>query len=368
MKKVEVGVYYWSNWHPSANNDTKRGKGWTEWEYTKRAIPRFAGHQQPRFPIWGYLDDSKPEVVAHQIEVAKQHGIDGFIFDYGYISKIRWGERAHEEMKAFFAAPNCTDLKYCLMECGTIPEDLDGLFGDLIQNHFSRPNYWRVDGGLYYSIYEMDKFIRAAGGVDQLAEKFAQLRQKTRDAGLGEINLVAVEWSLTPERLQGDPVAVVEKLGINGITSYIWAHNCLPKWPHGTYHQWAGMGMEAMKKIDAKYKVPYYYHASAGWDNSPRCPIDMMYEEGGPLMYHTLSGEYEKFYEPYFGTVITDDTPAEFKKALKRVKKLAEKNDRSLITVNAWNEWTEGSYLEPDSRYGTGKLEAIRDVFGKARE
>jgi hypothetical protein len=35
-----------------------------------------------------------------------------------------------------------------------------------------------------------------------------------------------------------------------------------------------------------------------------------------------------------------------------------------IVTVNSWNEWTEGSYLEPDTVHGLGYLEAIRAVFG----
>jgi len=358
--KVEVGVYYWSNWHPTLENDRKRGKGWTEWEYTKRAIPRFIGHQQPRIPVWGYLDDSKVEVVSHQISQAKAHGIDGFIFDYSYHP-----DRTHEELDAFLAAPNSTDLKFCLMECGRAPSDFEAFFDDVITKYFSRPNYWRVDGGLYFSIYELNKYITAAGGVEQLAEEFRKFRQKTRDAGLGEINIVGVEWGLQPDKLQDTPDVTAKKLGLNSVTSYIWAHNCLPAWPKGSYHEWAGMGLLTMKEIDNRFEIPYYYHVSAGWDNSPRCPADMMFEEGGPLMYHTLSGEFEILYQPYFGTIITDDTPKEFEAVLKKVKKISEKQGRSFISINAWNEWTEGSYLEPDSRYGAGKLEAIRKVFGK---
>lgn len=358
MKKTEIGVYYWSNWHPNKENDEKRGKGWTEWEYTKRAIPRFAGHEQPRYPIWGYLDDSKVETVAHQIQIAHEYGIDGFIFDYSYRP-----DRSHEELDAFLAAPNTSLLKFCFMECGNVPEDMDAYFDNVIEKYFSRENYWRIDSGLYYSIYELDKYIKAAGSVEALAESFRRFREKTRAAGLGEINLVGIEWGLQNEKLNEEPNGIAKKLGLNAITSYIWAHNRLPAWPHGTYHEWAKLGYDAMKTIDAQFSIPYYYHVSAGWDNSPRCPETMMYEEGGPLMYHTLSGEYEIFHKPYFSTIITDDTPEEFKLALKAVKKISEEAGRSFITINAWNEWTEGSYLEPDSRYGLGKLEAIKEIF-----
>ena len=39
-----------------------------------------------------------------------------------------------------------------------------------------------------------------------------------------------------------------------------------------------------------------------------------------------------------------------------------------VLTVNSWNEWTEGSYIEPDAAHGLKYLEAIRDVFGRKPE
>lgn len=62
-----------------------------------------------------------------------------------------------------------------------------------------------------------------------------------------------------------------------------------------------------------------------------------------------------------------NSTPAEFEKALRDVKDWCDRNTPAgyprLISINAWNEWIEGSYLEPDEKYGMGYLEAIHKVF-----
>jgi hypothetical protein len=92
--------------------------------------------------------------------------------------------------------------------------------------------------------------------------------------------------------------------------------------------------------MDKDYAVPFYPHVSIGWDNNPR-------------------------FRGWVPNVCTNNTPEMFGQALVKAKEYVDSHNLPvpLITINSWNEWTETSYLEPDTKYGYGYLEAIRKVF-----
>ncbi len=99
------------------------------------------------------------------------------------------------------------------------------------------------------------------------------------------------------------------------------------------------------------FDLPYIPNVTMGWDPSPRTTQS---DNNSHTVYH-------------FGPVVIDSTPEAFKQSLLMTRERMEKRGGRqipMVTINAWNEWTEGSYLEPDTRYGMGYLEAIREVFG----
>jgi hypothetical protein len=84
-RSITVASYYFGNYHPGdARNEILKGKGWSEWELVKAAKPLFAGHQQPKVPLWGYTDEADATVMAQKINAASKHGVDVFIFDWYY--------------------------------------------------------------------------------------------------------------------------------------------------------------------------------------------------------------------------------------------------------------------------------------------
>jgi hypothetical protein len=115
----------------------------------------------------------------------------------------------------------------------------------------------------------------------------------------------------------------------------------------------SGGGFNGLEKPAREIPVPYHINVSMGWDSSPRC---------GDV---SDSEWLERTDYPYL-PVMVNNTPDLFRKYLVKAKAMTMNNPSNarIITINSWNEWGEGSYLEPDMIHGMGYLKAIKEVFG----
>ena len=110
---VDVAAYYFPGYHADPRIDARKGKGWTEWDLTRAAKPRFEGHDQPRVPAWGYEDESDPTAMAKKIAAAADNGLDAFIFDWYWYEDKPYLNRALDD--GFLKARNRGRLKFALM-------------------------------------------------------------------------------------------------------------------------------------------------------------------------------------------------------------------------------------------------------------
>lgn len=369
----QIGAYYFPNFHADPSNEETHGPGWTEWELLKRGEPKLPGHYQPKVPLWGYEDESDPRIFANKIDAAADHGLTYFIFDWYWYRGKPFLNRTLE--KGFLGAPNNRRLKFCLMwanhdwinlfparlhmppqvqyEGAVTSEQFELLTDYAVNNYFSHPSYWTVNGSPYFSIYELFRLVKGLGGVEAAAKALNRFRKKTKAAGFGDLHLNAVMWGVKTIPENGDLSDLGEllsRLQVDSTTSYTWIHHAtLSTFPTAAYTDVAKQAEEYWTKVANEAKVPYYPNVSMGWDSSPRtCQSDIYTRSDYPFM-----------------SVITGNSPEAFRQSLTQVKQFLEAHPSSanVFNINAWNEWTEGSYLEPDNLNGYEYLKAVKAVF-----
>lgn len=365
-KAYDVAAYIW----PAYHNDPRWGEiglfpdGKGEWEAVYSAEPKFEGHRQPRVPLWGYFDESDPKMQEKIIRKATKYGVNTFIFDWYWFENRPFLEDVLN--KGFLGARNNGKMKFYLMWANHLAtaywdrhesdkskyywrgevsrEVFEGFTDHIIRDYFSRGNYYTIDGKPVFAIYEVGTFIRGLGGLEEAREALESLRAKCVKAGLPGVHLQAIMWSALPETPSRDPGEAtvnqentLKTLGFDSITNYQWCH-LVPA--NMDYQSWGEKGQEFYAKYDREFSVPYFPHVSIDWDNNPRYP--------GPAQ-----------------PCVTDVTPEKFEGFLRKAKAYvdAHPDQPPMVTINAWNEWSEGSCLEPDTYYKYGFLKAVRRVF-----
>jgi len=374
--KITIAAYYFPNYHTNdARNIINKGSGWSEWELVKAARPRFPGHHQPNVPAWGYTDEKDPKVMAQKIDAAADNGIDCFIFDWYMYEDGPFLNQCIDN--GFLKAKNCERIKFGLMwaNCDWVdihpythgagqkllylgkvsPERFDKICDFVIKEYFARPNYWKIEGKAYFSVYDVQKFVEGFGSLEATKAAMDRMRQKAIAAGLKGVHWNLVAWGnpiLPLEKAPANIAELIKILGFDSATSYVWIHHVELPEAQTDYNYVRDAYMKYWDKAKTEYSVPYFPNVTMGWDPSPR--TNQSLDWNGNWGY------------PYTNT-LSNNTPENFGKALEMTKEklLSDPNGPRILNINCWNEWTEGSYLEPDVVHGMGYLEAVKAVFGK---
>lgn len=367
-------VYYFPGYHHDPRYARWHGPEWSEWELVKRAEPRFPGHRQPREPAWGYADESDPEVAGRSIRAAADHGISAFIYDWYWYDDRPFLEGALE--RGYLASPDRSRLDFALMwanhdwlnihpfKRGTVPTVLEeGAVSRerfahatdyMLEHYLGRPEYWRPDGRPYLSIYDLPTLVAGLGGVDAASDALSDFRGRARTRIGTDLHLGAVlvgSGILATDRALPDPADLVGRLGFDTATAYVSLHHAPLRGNPGTdYTAHLDDARGRMRSLAATLPIPFLPNVTVGWDPSPRTVQSDVFED---LDAYPFTG------------ILTGADPEAFAVQLAHARAWADETPgaHGIVTVNAWNEWTEGSYLEPDTLHGTAFLEAIRREF-----
>ena len=350
----KIIAFYLPQFHPFDENDKWWGSGFTEWTSVTKARPNFVGHYQPRLPAdLGYYDLRLPEVLVQQAELARRYGIQGFCFYYFWFGGKRLLERPIEQM----LATGMPDFPFCLcwanenwtrkwdgqdhevlMPQSHSPEDDRAVILDLIR-FFRDQRYIRIDGRPLILVYRVTLF-------PNFAQTAGLWRSICREQGIGEIYIAMVE-SFELVYTNTSP----NKLGCDASVEFPPQGLAETKSPTGrTINSNFSGSVADYRDLVVRYatrEIPAYTRFRGvvpGWDNTARR------QNTGFCFEHATPGSFQAWMEE-----IIEQT------------RIQHYGDERVVFVNAWNEWAEGAYLEPDQRFGHSYLEAVKNAVDAAK-
>ena len=376
-QKKEVFAVYFPSWHPDRHYEKWYGKGFCEWELLKTTKPLFKGHNQPKKPLWGYFDESAPEYMAKQIDLAADNGITGFMFDWYWYSGEEFLEKPLNE--AFLNAPNRNRLKFFLMwanhSWGIWPamdnglrgmngnenqascepflkithseEDLRNVMEYSCEKYFKCENYWKIDGKPVYSFYNCNMLFKFVPPEDVLRI----INEVARKHGFpGIYTLMNIGCCNDNEYFCGwGRIPKMRDAGFDAVFAYNsglrtnYAEVVAPDAPTLDY-SYSMTNQRHCWKMIAEQGLPFAPSITLGGDVAPRWSRELTYP-----------WDFEKMgYYP----IKVNATPDRVGEMLKEALAM----DTCAVIINAWNEWSEGMYLIPDTFYGTSLLDKIKEV------
>jgi hypothetical protein len=286
----------------------------------------------------GWYDNRDAAVVNQQLAWMAQYGID-------FVS-IAWYWRGHADaseapITAYLQAENRRHIPYTLMwanhdghpNSGT---DWNAMVDYWLTQHIQRQEYFQIDEKPAVFIFSTAALMAQAqsSGFTNPAQMLEYARNKARTKGLNGIYFVG---GLTAAEAQNLPLS---SYGLDALTAYNYNgyKTSYAVFDQGYRGQWNSiLSNPVLDTLD----IPYFVPMSSGADESPwnATPADNRMSTVNEFDVHVRAG-YEK--------IIAN-----------------KKKTKQFGIFCCWNEYGEGSILEPTERHGTAYLQRIKDAFKK---
>lgn len=354
LNQVRTLAFYLPQFHPTPENDLWWGRGFTEWTNVTKARASYAGQYQPHLPSdLGFYDLRNPDTLRAQGELAARYGIDGFVVYYYNFGARRVLHKPIEVARAnpdipfhwclCWANENWTKhwdggTREILLEQSYDDDTLASIIADAVEQA-ADPRYIRVDGKPLFLLYRPLLLPDCKAFAAMAREAFAK-------AGFPGVHLVyvesmeAVDRGVSPADLGFDAAVEFPPQG-RAAQEESPVEVFKPDWA-GTRYNYPETVLNFLRRDSVPY--PRYPAVFPSWDNTAR----------QPLRGHSFDATSPEAFRVYV------------EEKVEEVRQFHMGGER-LLFVNAWNEWAEGTHLEPDIAHGHRWLEALRDAMAAKR-
>lgn len=371
---MKILAFYLPQYHAIPENDKWWGKGFTEWTNVKKAKPLFEGHNQPRVPLDNnYYNLLNTDTIKWQADLANKYGVYGFVFYHYWFN----GHMLLEKPAELFRENSDINLKYCFswanpswsktwvsrsseilikQEYGT-KENWKEHF-EYMLTFFKDERYIKINNRPLYIIYQASDIenlpdmlnywneLSKENGFDGISFAYQNVESDKKDGMVRKYFDYDIEFQ--PAYTLINQVSTGKKIIYNGLKSI---DNAFLKIFNRSLSQYA---MHNLRK----------HNYTELWDKIlDRKPKDEKSVPGAFCDWDNTSRVGDR------GRVMVGANPKKFEEYMvKLIRKAKREYNKDMIFVTAWNEWAEGSYLEPDKKNEYTYLEAIYNALNKCGE
>lgn len=353
---VKLIAFHLPQFHSFKENDEWWGEGFTEWTNTKKAKPQFDGHRQPREPKDDYYYNMlEYETRKWQAELAKKYSIYGFCYYHYWFD----GRLLMEKPLELLLEEKEIDLPFCMCWANEPwTRAWDGKVRDvLMPQKYGEEKEWQQHFDYLLPFFKDDRYIKIENkpvfvlyrtqNIEQCDKMIQYWDEACIEQGFSGIYIIEELNSFQDKAycehssalLEFEPmytltykrsflVKLVDKLR-NKVKNRLLHKNII-------WYRYDTVWKSIIGKKREDHHKKILPGAFVDWDNTARKQNNALIIEGA--------------------------TPQKFKKYLSMQCDEARKNGMEYVFINAWNEWAEGTYLEPDKEFGYSYLEAIKEV------
>lgn len=353
MRTPKVLAMYLPQFHRVKENDEWWGEGFTEWSTVRAAKPLYPGHEQPKKPM-EYYDLMDKETMYKQAEYMHQYGIDGMCFYHYYF----------ENGKKILEKPAENLLKWT---------DINMPFCFCWANQPWARSWSNIAGNSWSEIFEPEKdkdmsgvlLAQNYGGQKDWEKHFNYLlpffkdeRYVTKDghpifvfytpSDIEQLKEMKEYWNELMERENMPSIYFIGRGDVQEALDGALIHEPVDAWEAFREHIYQNT-----------YGLYYYLDYDEVWEKIlKKRYIQKDTYLGGFVNFDSTPRRGKN------GKVIYGGHPEKFKKYMTRLFLKAGLMESDFVFVNAWNEWGEGMYLEPDEKWGFQYLEALKSAKG----
>ena len=375
--QIKPIAMYFPQFHAIPENDKWWGDGFTDWENVRSGEPQFFGHYQPRVPSdQFYYDQSNKEVLRWQINLAKSHGLFGFCHYHYWFD----GKQLLETPTNLMLEDRTLDFPFCLSWANeTWSRRWDGRDSHVLiqQTHPPTKESWRRHYDYLVRAWKDPRAIKVNGkpvfviyrpqNIDKIDAMLAYWRSLAKTDGLPGLYFIFQKTYDLPNRsllsgfdavFQFQPFEAVYSPNYNSASI---RHSPLFRLIRSLPERY----QDVLRSLRAKFVNELTFHDyDAVWERIVEIRSDdELTTFPGAFIDWDNAARYKRR-----ATVFRGATPEKFRFWFsKLVKSMPDRQlPENFIFINAWNEWSEGAYLEPDERFGYQYLESISEACLRA--